>query len=103
MNWRVLRTDKFNDQLTHILHYIADDSGSVDAALKVLDRIEQAVKLLETSPYMGSAPRYGTLRKQGYRVLIVEKHLIFYKADEEQKQIILYILVHTKQAYERLI
>jgi toxin ParE1/3/4 len=103
MTRQLLRTDKFNDQLHDILHYIADDSGSVDVALKVLDRLEHAIGLLRTSPHMGVKPRYGILRKQGYRALIVDKYLIFYKADDARQQIMLYAIVNAKQEYVNLI
>ena len=33
MTYHILRTDKANDHLFSILHYIAEDSGSVDVAL----------------------------------------------------------------------
>lgn len=36
MNYRILRTDKANDQLHSIILYIAEDSGSVDTALDYL-------------------------------------------------------------------
>ena len=29
-------------------------------------------------PMSGSTPRYSILRKQGYRVLVVERHLVFF-------------------------
>lgn len=103
MSWTVQRTDTFNDQLHEILHYIAHDSGSVQVALKVLERLEQAVGLLCTSPYIGSRPRYSTLRKQGYRVLIVEKHLIFYKTDDAQKHVMIYAIADSKQEYHNLL
>ena len=59
MRYQILRTDKADEQLRDIIFYIADDSGSV--------------------------PHYATLRRQGYRVLIVERHLVFYKINESQQ------------------
>lgn len=87
MTYHILRTDKANDHLFSILHYIAEDSGSVDVALRYLDVLETEIKKLATSPHMGSYPRYSTLRKQGFRVLIVQRHLIFYKVDDEQRSV----------------
>ena len=34
MKYAILRTDKASDQLHAIIQYIAEDSGSVDVALK---------------------------------------------------------------------
>ena len=77
--YKILRTDRAEDQLRNIIYYIADDSGSVDIALRYLDKIEQAINRLQELPNSGSIPRYSILKKQGYRVVIVEKHLVFYK------------------------
>lgn len=86
MKYKIIRTDKADMQLREILFYIADDSGSVDIALNYLDRIESAIKSLEDFPLSGSIPRYSILRKQGYRVLIVERYLVFYKVNENEKR-----------------
>lgn len=77
MKYKIVRTDKADEQLREIIFYIADDSGSTDIALNYLDKIEAAIRRLEEFPMSGSIPRYSILRKQGYRVLIVERHLYF--------------------------
>ena len=81
MSYQILRTDKADEQLRDIIFYIADDSGSVDIALNYLEKIEKAINNLKDFPYSGSVPHYATLRRQGYRVLIVERHLVFYKVN----------------------
>lgn len=103
MKYRILRTDKANDQLYAIVQYIAEDSGSVDVALKVLDVLEAEIKKLETAPHMGSYPRYSILRKQGYRVLIVQRHLVFYKVDDEKQEVVIYAVVDARRHYVNLI
>ena len=103
MKYRILRTDKANDQLYSILQYIAEDSGSVDLALKYLDVLEAEIRKLETTPHMGSRPRYSILRKQGYRVLIIRRHLVFYKSDDEKQEVIIYAVVYSRQQYLNLI
>lgn len=103
MQYKILRTDKADEQLREIIFYIADDSGSVDIALNYLNKIETAIKQLETFPLTGSIPRYSILRKQGYRVLIVEKHLIFYKVNEIEKMVVVYAIVDSRRNYKNLI
>lgn len=103
MNYAILRTDKASDQLYGIIQYIAEDSGSIDTALRYLDAIEAAVSRLATSPHMGSYPRYSILRRQGYRVLIVQRHLIFYKVDDVRREVTLYAVVDARQHYVNLI
>ncbi|HHX61405.1 MAG TPA: type II toxin-antitoxin system RelE/ParE family toxin [Epulopiscium sp.] len=101
--YEILRTDKAEDQLRHIIFYIADDSGSVDIALRYLDKIERAINHLQEFPNSGSIPRYSILKKQGYRVVIAEKHLVFYKVNEENKTVIIYAIVDGRREYKNLI
>lgn len=101
MRYEIVRTDKFEEQLRDSIFYIAEDSGNVDIALNYLDKIEKAVIRLEDFPYSGSTPRYSVLRKQGYQVLIVERHLIFYKVVGER--VILYAIVDSRREYKNLI
>lgn len=103
MGYKIVRTDKADEQLREIIFYIADDSGSVDVALSYLNKMEKAICRLEDFPMSGSIPRYSILRKQGYRVLIVEKHLVFYKVDEKKKVVIVYAIVDGRQEYRNLI
>lgn len=103
MQYEIIRTDKAEEQLREIIFYIADDSGSVDIALKYLDKIEAAINQLREFPFSGSLPRYSTLRRQGFRVLIVERHLVFYKINEEEKSVIIYAVVDGRREYKNLI
>jgi len=54
-------------------------------------------------PYSGTVPRYSILKKQGYRVLIVERHLIFYKVDEEKQTVMIHAVVDGRQEYKNLV
>ena len=101
--YEILRTDKAEDQLRQIIYYIADDSGSVDIALRYLDKIEQAINRLQEFSNSGSIPRYSILKKQGYRVVIVEKHIVFYKVNEADKTVIIYAVVDGRREYKNLI
>lgn len=101
--YEVMRTDKAEDQLRDIVYYIADDSGSIDAALRYLDKIEKSIERLKEFPNSGSVPRYSILKKQGYKVVIVEKHLLFYKINEEKKTVIIYAIVDGRREYLNLI
>lgn len=103
MQYKIIRTDKADEQLREIIFYIADDSGSIDIALQYLEKIENAVNGLEKFPYAGISPKYSVLRKQGYRVLIVEKHLVFYKIDENERTVIIYAFIDGRRDYKNLL
>ncbi len=103
MKYKIVRTDKAEEQLRELIFYIADDSGSAETALNYLDKIEKAVRRLEDFPFSGSVPRYSILRKQNYRVLIVEKHLVFYKVNEKDAIVTIYAVVDGRREYRNLI
>ena len=103
MKYKINRADKADEQLREIIFYIADDSGSIDIALNYLDKIESAINHLEEFPMSGSEPRYSILRKQRYRVLIVERHLVFYKVNESDKIVTIYAIVDSRREYRNLI
>ena len=46
---------------------------------KRLKKICESILALGDNPYMGTEPGYRVLKRQGYKVLILEKDLIFYK------------------------
>jgi len=102
MSYRILRTDRASDQLFDLIQYIAADAG-VETALRYLDNLETAILNLAHFPYSGTVPRYSILKKQGYRVLIVERHLIFYKVDEEKQTVMIHAVVDGRQEYRNLV
>ncbi len=102
--YRILRTDKAEDQLREAIFYIAEDSGgNVDVALAYLGKIESAINRLQEFPKSGSLPRYSILKKQGYRVLVVERHLVFYKINEGDKLVVIYAIIDGRREYLNLI
>jgi toxin ParE1/3/4 len=103
MKYQILRTDKAEEQLREIIFYIVDVSGNIDTALDYLDKIENAVNRLQEFPESGSIPRYSILKKQGYRVLIIERHLVFYKINEEDMTVVIYTIVDGRREYLNLI
>ncbi len=103
MKYKIIRTDKADEQLREVIFYIADDSGSIDIALNYLNKIEKAINSLEGFPMSGSIPRYSILKKQGFRVLIVERHLVFYKINEDKKEVVIYAVVDGRREYRNLI
>ena len=41
---------------------------------------------LGDNPFKGVEPRYLVLKRQGYKVLILEKNIVFYKVDEQKER-----------------
>ena len=98
----VIRTDTADAQIHKFILYIAEEFGA-DVALEKLDEMEEQIMLLGDNPYMGIDPRYMVLRRQGYKVLVLEKNLVFYKIDEVKKVVTVYAVVDQRQDYLNII
>jgi len=102
LKYQVIRTDTADSLIRKIVLYIAENFGT-DVALEKLDDLEEAIMNLGDDPYLGVEPRYNVLRRQGYLVLILEKDLVFYKVDENKKQVVVYAVVDQRQDYLSII
>lgn len=102
MGYSIIRTDKFNDQLTDIIMYI-NNAFSKKEAIEYLNYLEEQINNLKNFPLIGVVPRYQAISKQGYRALICKQNIIFYKIDENKKEIVLHIIVSSKRNYINLI
>ena len=103
MSYRIVRTEKADAQIRDIILYRAEVTGSTDAALKLLDKFESDVMQLAAFPESGSPPHYTALRVRGYRVLIIEKYLYFYKVDHDRKTVTIHAVVDGRRDYLNLI
>ncbi len=102
MKYHIIRTDTADSGIRSIVMYIAQAFGN-DVALWKLDEIQSRIMALSEDPYLGAKPRYYILRRQGYRVLTLEKDLVFYKVDEQKKQVVIYAVVDQRQDYVNII
>lgn len=102
MKYEVIRTDTADAGIRKIILYIAQNFGNT-VALEKLDDIEKRILQLGEDPYIGTNPRYSILRRQSYKVLILEKNLVFYKIDEVNKQVVVYAVIDQRQDYLNII
>lgn len=102
MKYNIIRTDTADAGIRRIILYVAQNFGK-DVALEKLDKIEKRILELGDDPYIGTEPGYLVLKRQGYRVLILEKDLIFYKIDESNKKVLIYAVVDQRQDYLNII
>ena len=102
MKYEVIRTDTADSLIRKIILYVAENFGN-DVALEKLDYLEKSMMNLGNDPHLGVAPKYNVLRRQGYLVLILEKDLVFYKVDDDKKQVVVYAVVDQRQDYLSII
>ncbi len=102
MKYTVVRTDTADEQIRKIILYINENFGS-EIALRKLEELEESILHVGNNPNIGTILRYHILRQQGYKVLILEKNLVFYKVDDERKRVIIYAVVDQRQDYLNII
>lgn len=102
MKYSVIRTDIADAQIRSIILYIAEKFGN-DVALEKLADLEKNILALGDNPDIGTEPKYLVLRRQGYKVLILEKDLVFYKVNEYKKEVIIYAVMDQRQDYINII
>lgn len=102
MKYKVIRTETADVQIRKIILYIAENFGNA-VALEKLKKLEQSILDLWDNPFKGVEPRYLVLKRQEYKVLILEKNIVFYKVDEQKKEVIVYAVVDQRQDYLNII
>ena len=102
MNYKVIRTDTADSGIRKTILYVAQNFGNT-VDLEKLDEMEKRILELGDNPYIGTDPRYLVLKRQGYKVLVLEKDLVFYKIDEENKKVVVYAVVDQRQDYINII
>ena len=103
MSYQILRTAKADEQLRDIVLYRAEVTGRADAALALLDRLEEEIIRLADFAESGTRPRYAALHARGYRILIVEKYLVLYKVDKERGTVIIHAIIDARRDYLNLL
>ena len=102
MKYKVLRTDTADALIRKIVLYIAEIFGN-DIALEKLNELEASILKSGDNPYIGTEPKYTVLKRQGYKVLILQKDLVFYKIDESKKEVMIHAVVDQRQDYLQII
>lgn len=101
--YTVVKTATIDSLLRDIVWYLRDVTEGVSASLDLIDTLEQAASQLAVFPRMGAVPASATLARRGYRRIILGTYVVFYKVDDERRQVVLYGLFHNRRDYEALL
>ena len=102
MKYKVIRTDTADAGIRSMILYISQNFGK-EVALKKLNELEEQILALEDDPYLGTEPGYLVWKRQGYKVLVHDKDLAFYKVDDQRKCIVIYAVVDQRQDYLNIV
>ena len=87
-NYSVKLMSRALRDLDKIYDYISHTLVEPGTALKLVERIENAIFSLETMPYRCPERRRGAYAYRGYRQLLVENYTVSYRIQESEKQVI---------------
>ena len=76
--------------------------GSKQGAVRIKDKMNKAAEQILIFPYSGMSVPDFKLSKLGFRMIVVEKYLMFYKVFEDEKKIIFYRVLNGKTNYPTL-
>ena len=99
----VKMTGSAKGDLADIASFMLSDTGNREMASKYIKKIEKGILSLNEFPERGAFPKYRLLKLQGYRFLIIENHLVFYKINHSSNEVIIYRIIHNKQSYSSLV
>ena len=102
MKYKVFRTETADAQIRKLILYVAENFGK-EVALEKLEALEQNLLDLGLYPQKDIVPRYLVLKRQGYKVLILKKNLVFYKVNEEKREVTVYAVIDQRQGYLNII
>lgn len=98
--YTIIPTEKFNKELHQQILYIAMQF-SKETAIQVKENIQNSISNLMNHPYMGAKIR--ALNDSDFRMLILEKLIIFYTVVEETKTIYLISILDQRQDYVNIL
>ena len=76
--------------LVDLLSYVAAENAR--AATELLDHIEARLEALQSHPFAGRVPHNPKLTALGYRVLVIDNYLVFYKV--KSTTVLVYRILH---------
>ena len=77
--------------------------GSKNGAIRMKEKINKAAQQLSVFPFSGVTVPDDKLARSGYRMIIIEKYLMFYRIFEDDKKVIIYRVLNGKINYPPLL
>lgn len=91
--------NSFNREIRNIYEYISENLNERKIAIKLMNRIDNKIKVLETFPFA-----YKLYKKEEnfeYRKLIVKNYIIIYKINLKEKEIFILHIYNQKLNYHK--
>lgn len=89
-----------NDITENISSFIMLESKQ--GAIRIQKKINKAAEQILHFPYSGVTVHDPKMAKMGFRMIVIEKYLMFYRVFEDEKKITIYRVINGKRNYPAL-
>ncbi len=95
--YKIIMTKAFECDVEETLEYISNKFYNPTAAQRLLNSISDKISLIEENPLIFPLYHDDKLAKQNYRFAVVNRYLLFYKANEIEKTVYLARFLYSAQ------
>ena len=97
----IYQVEFLNDALQDMTEIISSFSmmGSKNGAVRINNKINKATQRIALFPYSGITVNDNQLAKWGFRMIIIEKYLMFYRVFEDEKKVVFYRVLNGTSNY----
>ena len=95
-------TEKAISDLDGIMDYLINTLGQRTAAQRIIDLMDQEIHMLCQYPESGTPVINEYIRRSDVRRLVIEKYLLYYIADKENRRIVVLRMVYGRRDLEAI-
>jgi len=103
MSYKIRITKPAQTEIREIYRYIAEDLSNPAAAARRISLIDEAIQSLKEGPFRFALVRDVYLASQGYRLIVVKKHLIFFIVREKERVVSVMRVLYSRRDWLNLL
>lgn len=100
--YKVIIFPRAYKNLDDIYSYIANELYVPNAALKLIDKLEQAIFSLEEMPFRFPQRKRGAYANKGYRQIFVDNFTVIFRVSEKTKEVFVVTVRYSKSDFWKL-
>ena len=94
-------TKKASQDYEQIYQYISQDLYAPQAADNLLKKMENSIRQLCTTPFIGSCVQDSYLMQKGYRRIVVDNYIVFYIVNETEMALYIMRILYSGRDYAK--
>ena len=103
MDYKINISKTAQKQIEQIIKYISDDLANPSAAANFYNKILERYNRLKDNPFIYALCNEETIQKLGYRKIVIDNYLMFYKIHEDKKEVFIARVIYGRRDYSTLL